>query len=248
MGSVTRVSATAATLTLAYGGTGVDADTTIAVTVADAAHTGAGNLITPTTVAVTATPAPVLSIAAPTTNPAGPLNILSNDSFGLMAVVTNSGNAPTVTVTTVNFYLVANPASAPASVSTVADLGNNQGSGTIAAGLAAGGGTGTATRSSIFGPVSGFYALYACLSTVTAATLATECASSPLLYDDNVGSSATRHDVNTGTVVGPRTENGASTATISHIDDSDWFSFILENGALYRIDLTSAERHAAQHP
>ena len=66
VGSVTRDSATAATLTLAYGGTGVDAATTIAVTVADAAHTGAGDLTTATTVAVTATAAVALTFTGVT--------------------------------------------------------------------------------------------------------------------------------------------------------------------------------------
>ncbi len=187
----------------------------------------------PVTVEVTAAPpAPELSIAPPTTNPVAP-TLLNNDSFDLVAVVTNNGDAATAEVTTVNFYLVADAAS----VTTVADLGSSDGSGTIAAGLAASGGTGTVTRN-IFGPGagSGFYGLYACFSTVTDATLATDCAFSRFLYDDNIGSTTTRHDRNTGIVVAARTE----TSRISHSNDSDWFSFVLENGARYQIDLTSA--------
>ena len=187
----------------------------------------------PVTVEVTAAPpAPELSIAPPTTNPAAP-TLSGDDSFDVVAVVTNNGGAATAEVTTVNFYLVADAAS----VTTVADLGSSDGSGTIAAGLAASGGTGTVTRN-IFGPGtgSGFYGLYACFSTVTDATLATDCAFSRFLYDDNIGSTTTRHDRNTGIVVAARTE----TSRISHSNDSDWFSFVLENGARYQIDLTSA--------
>ncbi len=50
-----RTSAVLATLTLAYGGTGIDANTTLGITVLDAAHSGTGNLDT-ATIPVTATP------------------------------------------------------------------------------------------------------------------------------------------------------------------------------------------------
>ncbi len=53
--NVARDSATAATLTLAYGGTGIDANTRIGVTVAGAAHTGAGDLTTDNMLRVAAT-------------------------------------------------------------------------------------------------------------------------------------------------------------------------------------------------
>ncbi len=49
-----RTSAVLATLTLAYGGTGIDANTTLGITVLDAAHSGTGNLDT-ATIPVTAT-------------------------------------------------------------------------------------------------------------------------------------------------------------------------------------------------
>ncbi len=52
--AVTRTSAVLATLTLAYGGTGIDANTTLGVRVGAAAHTGAGDLDT-ATIPVTAT-------------------------------------------------------------------------------------------------------------------------------------------------------------------------------------------------
>ncbi len=50
-----RTSAVLATLTLAYGGTGIDANTTLGITVLDAAHSGTGNLDT-ATIPLTATP------------------------------------------------------------------------------------------------------------------------------------------------------------------------------------------------
>ncbi len=53
--NVARDSATAATLTLAYGGSGIDANTRIGVTVAGAAHTGAGDLTTDNMLRVAAT-------------------------------------------------------------------------------------------------------------------------------------------------------------------------------------------------
>ena len=66
VGSVTRDSATAATLTLAYDDADlITADTTIAVTVADAAHTGSGALTTANTVAVTATPLTFTGVTIP---------------------------------------------------------------------------------------------------------------------------------------------------------------------------------------
>ena len=57
VGAVTRTSAVLATLTLAYGGTGIDANTTLGVTVLAAGHTGTGDLDT-ATIPVTATPPP----------------------------------------------------------------------------------------------------------------------------------------------------------------------------------------------
>ncbi len=229
--------------TIAVDGTAVDNGTaSAAIALTEGMTTDIAVLVTASdgvatqtyTIAVTraAPPAPELSIAPPTTNPVAP-TLSGDDSFDVVAVVTNNGGAATAEVTTVNFYLVADAAS----VTTVADLGSSDGSGTIAAGLAASGGTGTVTRN-IFGPGtgSGFYGLYACFSTVTDATLATDCAFSRFLYDDNIGSTTTRHDRNTGIVVAARTE----TSRISHSNDSDWFSFVLENGARYQIDLTSA--------
>ncbi len=53
--AATRTSEVLATLTLAYGGTGIDADTTLGITVLTAAHSGAGDLGT-ATIPVTATP------------------------------------------------------------------------------------------------------------------------------------------------------------------------------------------------
>ena len=66
VGSVNRDSATAATLTLAYDDPdGVTADTTIAVTVADAAHIGRGALTTANPIAVTATPLTFTGVTIP---------------------------------------------------------------------------------------------------------------------------------------------------------------------------------------
>ncbi len=53
--AATRTSSVLATLTLAYGGIGIDANTTLGVTVLEAVHTGTGDLDT-ATIPVTATP------------------------------------------------------------------------------------------------------------------------------------------------------------------------------------------------
>ncbi len=92
-----RTSAVLATLTLAYGGTGIDANTTLGITVLDAAHSGTGNLDT-ATIPVTATapslPGATFSVAenAAANTPVGTPLVPAEFPSGAQTWAIESGN------------------------------------------------------------------------------------------------------------------------------------------------------------